>query len=195
MMKFLALALLFCGCTPKHDDQTAFNGFGLDSAMFSHFPVSAGYQVVHMAKASPVEERNENSGFYLKTLYKTSKPELERLIAELEKTSIKFESSLDSCLVYINRSNDLLGDTTLTCSSSYPIPVFVEAMVSYFDVENVFLSDDFSYYLIESKHGKFIADDLLSNELPMPHEWDHGISRGVAVSDKRSMALFWIDTW
>ena len=57
------------------------------------------------------------------------------------------------------------------------------------------LPEDFKIYVLEAKPGKYLEDKYLRNCECLPKKWKHGFSRGVAMSDKRHVIIYWVTVW
>ena len=62
-----------------------------------------------------------------------------------------------------------------------------------FDYEDI--KDDLTYYVIESKSGKYLPDSLLTMNEP-PYEYVYnGFSKGYAVSRNANLIVYWLIIW
>jgi hypothetical protein len=62
-----------------------------------------------------------------------------------------------------------------------------------FDYEDI--KDDLTYYVIESKSGKYLPDSLLTRQTP-PYDYIfNGFSRGYAVSRNANLLVYWLIIW
>ncbi|HRY98962.1 MAG TPA: hypothetical protein P5550_07875 [Bacteroidales bacterium] len=57
------------------------------------------------------------------------------------------------------------------------------------------LPNDFVLYVIEAKPGMFVDESLVTNAWFMPKEWEHGFSRGIAISENRGVIIYWLVIW
>ncbi len=57
------------------------------------------------------------------------------------------------------------------------------------------LSNDFKIYILDAKQGKFLKDKYLYDCECLPKKWKHGFSKGVALSDKRKVIIYWVTVW
>lgn len=86
-----------------------------------------------------------------------------------------------------------LAKNNLKKSEKLPIPLFD---LDYKDATICGLSEDFEILVLDAKPGKYIEDKYLydSSEC-LPYNWVHGFSRGVALSDKDSVVIYWVLVW
>jgi len=78
-------------------------------------------------------------------------------------------------------------------ATSFPIPLFeIDQFKS-----NTFsgLPEDFKIYVLEAKPGKYLEDKYLRDCVCLPEKWKHGFSKGVAMSDKRHVIIYWVTVW
>jgi hypothetical protein len=57
------------------------------------------------------------------------------------------------------------------------------------------LPKDFTLYIIEAKKGIMMKDIELTDGWFMPDNWKNGYSKGVALSTKRRIAIYWLNVW
>lgn len=113
----------------------------------------------------------------------------------------------DSCLLIVNRfvnknrhykvklTSDQLEMVDQDCyKGKYPVPNFWH---NEYSTEHTAckLPSDFDIYVFESKAGKYHKAENLTEGEFMPIRWKNGFSRGVAVSKKRSVIIYWLIIW
>jgi len=57
------------------------------------------------------------------------------------------------------------------------------------------LPKDFEIFVIDAKSGIFLDKKLLTDGRYMPNEWKNGFTRGVAISIKRNVIIYWLLIW
>ena len=57
------------------------------------------------------------------------------------------------------------------------------------------LPEDFKIYVLDAKQGKYLEDKYLYDCSCLPEKWKHGYSKGVALSDKRKVIIYWVTVW
>lgn len=115
--------------------------------------------------------------------------------------------STDSCLLVVNRfvnnenfykvqpPDEELKEIDNKCyNDKLPIPNFWHNKYTT-DNTSCKLPSDFFIFVLESKAGKFKSDEYLTNGKQMPDNWKNGFSRGIAVSKKRSVVIYWLIIW
>ena len=50
-------------------------------------------------------------------------------------------------------------------------------------------------YFIETKKGEFLENEELVKGLHLPKEWEHGLSRGIAVDTLEYRLVYWLVMW
>jgi hypothetical protein len=79
-------------------------------------------------------------------------------------------------------------------SYSLPVPNFWRSNFSS-DSTQCHLSENFKLFVIEAKKGKYLEDEFLTSGINMPPKWKNGFSRGIALSRKDLVAIFWVVIW
>lgn len=77
----------------------------------------------------------------------------------------------------------------------YPVPNFSNFTEYQSDATHCKLSDDFIILVLDAKPGKFLNEDNLTQGKYMPVDWKNGYSKGVAVSEKRKIIIYWVIIW
>jgi hypothetical protein len=121
--------------------------------------------------------------------------------------SIAHYASDDSCLLIVNRfaTKDRFYKIKLTneeketidkeCyKDKLPIPNFWDSQIIS-ERTDTKLPEDFIIYVLNSKKGKFVKQELLTDGSFMPTAWKNGYSKGIAISKKRKIIIYWIDIW
>jgi hypothetical protein len=73
------------------------------------------------------------------------------------------------------------------------LPIFEQNSIN-----DIGLTDDYKIYFIDSKQGKFINENYYETDTLitiMPKRWEHGYSRGYALSDKQKQIIYWVVVW
>ncbi len=78
-------------------------------------------------------------------------------------------------------------------ATSLPVPLF--EIDEYHGNTLSGLPEDFKIYVLEAKPGKYLEEKYLRNCTCLPAKWKHGFSRGVAMSDKRKVVMYWVTVW
>ena len=178
---------------PKKKLVTLYEKF--DKKHIIHFPSGDTYTLKKYSYLVPVEGINDNNGGYLKVMYSLKQDDLNELERQLNKKAITVNRHLDKCNALIERGSQSPKPELKLCDTIYPVPVFLEEM-DYFDVADYSsLPDDFQLYILEIAQGTFFQEDYLFDKMIMPSGWKHGLSKGVALSKEKSIAIFWLDIW
>lgn len=218
MNKYITLLLLaLCfGCTNKKKDKTieelilvelnvkyeeSISFFGKD--MVAHFP-----KKINDKSGSFTNSFSPELGNLELVLFNVLESNnISNIIKEFEDKSIAIYSASDSCLLVVNRfvsqnnhykvepTKEELQLVDKDCYSDlYPIPNFWHNDYTT-DKTECKLPKDFTIYVLESKHGKFVENNLLTDGRFMPDEWKNGFSKGVAISKNRNVIFYWLIIW
>lgn len=185
-IKFIVLILIiFCvKCNGKNDYTPK-----IDQDYLSHFPKKC--ELIKKIMFTPHRDSKSNKGFYLRKTCKVDN--VLRLIDDFGSKAIN-KNQNDYCVYEINRSD--IKDKLEYCDKEILlIPNFFQE-ADYFTKGSTFdLPKDFTIYVLELKKGKFIESVYLSDSLNMPDNWKHGLTKGVAISKKRNVAIYYLDIW
>jgi len=97
---------------------------------------------------------------------------------------------------YINENEIDLNLIDLQCyENKYPIPNFSNFSKYQTEKTDCKLKTDFTIYVLESRTGIFLDDKNLPESKFMPEKWEHGYSKGVAISEEREIIIYWIIIW
>jgi len=166
-----------------------------DDKHISHFPSIDTYSLKKYSYLVPVADIDDNKGGYLKVMYSLQQDEFDELESKLSQEAIAINFHSDECNVFIERGSQPPKMEFDMCKEIYPVPIFLEEM-DYFNVTDYHsLPNDFQLYILEVAKGNFFQEDYLFDKMIMPLDWKHGLSRGVALSKERMLAIFWIDIW
>lgn len=78
-------------------------------------------------------------------------------------------------------------------ANSLPIPLFE---IDGFKGDTQYgLTDDFIVYVMGAEPGRYMEDKYLHDCECLPENWKHGYSKGVALSDKRQVIIYWVAVW
>lgn len=186
---FLTILIISCGCSVNKNDVLDL----IDKDMINHFPKNCYFVSKNYLNPSYNEELN--SGFYYKIMCREDN--LEILKENIRSTAIKITKYNDSCNFILDRSKNkyMSFENCTTCINCLPIPRFLEEG-DYFNVnEQYHLPNDFDIYILEARKGKLLDNHLINDIINVPDNWQHGMTRGVAISDERKMVIYYIDIW
>ncbi len=117
---------------------------------------------------------------------------LEKRITEKEKEKFKnLTPAKDSCIIRIYANKYTYGFDKRglgNCISYIPVPDL--KLVSVLNP----VPDDYKYYLIELSHQTFINHKMYFRNY-LPDEWKNGMSRGIGISEKENIILYWLIMW
>ena len=79
--------------------------------------------------------------------------------------------------------------------SNYPIPNFYKLNLDNGERTRSQLSHDFKIIVIRSEKGLFGDFDKLADRRYVPKVWEHGFSKGIAISKKQALIIYWVAIW
>lgn len=177
-----------------------------DKNFTSHFPReihSNNYDVITHESV-----RKNDIGIYLYE-YDAKLERIDSLLNYYNDNSVKMYTNSSDCLLIVNRfeniktyeetDNIVLDYETRNKQNKscyrdeYPIPNFIDYRFLN-ENSNTFLGKDFNIYVLESGKKQFIKYDLIPNP-QMPEIWSNGFSKGVSISKKQNIVIFWSILW
>jgi len=205
MKRLLFISLiLFCGCEEPirvkviNDFNDSLSAY--DSSLVNHFPkLEVKDQLIYWGIRYPAATYAENyNGINL--IIKFPKERIIEIISAANENAIKIQPLFDSCSNVINYKESTHIDSLFKlhkCKDTinvFPISNFE------FTIKQEELSKDFYksaiVYLLDAKKGKFLEDEYLSkNGVGLPASWKHGYSKGVMISEKENIAIYWLEVW
>jgi len=78
-------------------------------------------------------------------------------------------------------------------NNKLPLPNFWDS--EYATNTETKLPKDFIIYVLNSKSGKYWDEKYLTSGKYMPKLWKSGYSKGVAISKKRNIIIYWFIIW
>lgn len=173
-----------------------------DKKLICHFPISLDTNV----KAISSSTASSANIFLLFTA--TKNDNIDSVYQHFNTLSLKKYSPGDSCLLVANRfENDSnfwklnkkdvkTKEINKQCyEDKLPVPNFYR-LDSYSTNKNECrLHSDFRIFVLDANLGKYKDINVLPDAWYMPKEWKHGYSRGVAISKKRKVIIYWVILW
>jgi hypothetical protein len=198
MKIYLIFSFFLLGCTQPTYLITGIDRFPKE--LVSHFPSdSKNFSILGFDESYPDVDFKLKEGAYYRAVYLVNS-NINFLINELDSLAISKHSYLDSCLLFLPM-RDFEGKYPIkpmfnNCndSSFIPLPRFINYIVDT-NLEDGLLKGDYIYYILSYKKGDYISTNLQFEEGVMPNNLNHGYSRGVAVSIKAKLAIYWLELW
>ena len=199
MKKIILLILsLFAIVCNTHEYSLENDLKSFDEKFVNHFPNQNNLKLKSYHYSYPQDSLVTNFGAFLTAEY-TISGSADSLINTYLDESIKICHHNDSCniilpVVYFS-NHTIENPILLPCDTEYiPVPNFRDNL---YDIDTTanFLPNDFTIYILEAKPGKYIRDGLLYKNNIMPASWEHGYTKGVAISKERMLAIYWIYIW
>ncbi|MFW5872889.1 MAG: hypothetical protein ACOCVN_02770 [bacterium] len=187
----LLFVAIICSCKSYHENEIFKY---INKNMISHFPENCDF--ISKNYLMPSYNEDLNSGFYYKIMCREDN--LSLLKENIISSAIYITKYNDSCSFIIDRSKNLYMsyEKCIYCTTNcFPIPRFIEEG-DYFNLnEQYTLPGDFDIYILEAKRGIFFDDHLINDKINVSESWKHGMTRGIAISDKRNIVIYYIDIW
>ncbi len=187
------LGITSCEVSKKPQELTGNKTF--DSLVNIHFPSQFLFEYEN--STLPVFEDEIylpddflNKGAYVRKSYKLSDSEAEQLTKTLKKTTSRIKHR-EACTLCAYKDNSIYR--TDCDINDPPLSVFFQER-QYFGITTEFLGDDFDIYIVDSKKGKYIPNRHLAKTICSEY-WSHGFTRGVAISKKKGLAIYWVQFW
>ena len=76
----------------------------------------------------------------------------------------------------------------------FPIPNFWQSKF-YNNESECNLEKGFKIYVLDSKPGIYVEEKYLSKYAYLPKKWEHGFSKGVAISEEQMAIIYWVIAW
>ena len=185
-----------------------------DSSLVSHFPKRLPdiYIFSTNVSLSKIDYKKE-TGFFnfytdLRILYSNKEySKIKKMFSSSSKAI--YNANSKNLLLIFSYSNELEVDGKIytdwesperqklakhnLLATSLPVPLF--EIDEYHGNTLSGLPVDFKIYVLEAKPGKYLDEKYLHECSCLPAKWKHGFSRGVAVSDKRKVVIYWVTVW
>lgn len=130
------------------------------------------------------------------------------LIDSISSISAAVYYSKDTCLLVVNRfhTEDQYWETIQLTENTrrlinrecykgkLPVQNFYSSRLATYETDYQ-LPKDFTLYVLDAKKGKYWDDQYLYGGKYMPPEWEHGYSKGIAISEKSNIAVYWFVIW
>ena len=172
-------------------------------AMVSHFPLKLdSSNITFTENYSP-----DLGNLELIVINRTEKSQLMSIISEFKDKAIGYYSAGDSCLLVVNRFatcdnyykakpyEEELHLINRDCySNKLPVPNFWHNEFTT-ETTSCSLPEDFTIYVIEADAGEYFDKKYLTKGDFMPSEWKNGYSKGIALSEKKQVIIFWLIIW
>lgn len=178
-----------------------------------HIPKEFGYDN-YITDAWSVDPSDE---FSIKLFTYISDKKVDKTIKKYTLKSEAIYSANQECLFILNRFSNMQNYGYLDISEvnqnlinrdcykdKYPVPNFwgkSEIQTDstkfhlYSDSTKTHLPADFKIYVFDAEPGKFLSKEKLTDGTFMPDKWKNGYSRGVAISKKRQVLVYWVIIW
>ncbi len=188
------LLLFFAGCYNNNRDLIYYHqaiSYISDTSLYNHFPVD------NIIKKNSIGiPCKGGTGLKIIIFLKKDDKQLNRFIKKHK--SLPTYTIKDSCTNYYLYEDDNLMQEYGNCiKKNPPVPNYRfwndpdETMFDYEDIKK-----DLTYYLLESKSGKYLPDSLLTKRYQPPYEYVwNGFSRGYAISKEANLIVYWLLVW
>lgn len=173
----------------------------LDINFISHFPSKIDTNNISMSGSIS----NTSNIISLEVTNRIKFDECVSLVKKYENIKLVKYKANDTCLLIPNRhitrknaTDDQARISTKNqfecCKFKTPVPNFW--MNTYVvEEEGINLSEDFVIYVLDAKPGIFTDKNHTGVCKDMPEKWENGFSKGVAISEERSVIIYWVIIW
>lgn len=177
-----------------------------DSSFYQHFPT----RVPNAYSQLTVSQNLSNSHPHIWLLCYDSDEHLDSLDRAL-KSKYKSYLSEDSCLTvieeHLNPKNWTEYDKSKYKPRIYeyrppncetgtpPMPKFYKDNWYQTNTTKIGLNPGWVLFVIEADSGIFMDRDKLPNGVNTPIEYEHGISKGIALNNEKNAIIYWADVW
>jgi hypothetical protein len=180
--------------------ESAIDFFGAENT--THFPETPDFTRYNFTESfSPIMGNLEL------VLWSKESANITEDLQELTNSAIAYYSASDTCLIIVNRfinQEDLhnakptLEELKLINRDCYmqKVPILNFWHNDYTTDDNrCRLPADFEIYVLDARSGPQIKKELLTDGQYMPTEWKNGMSKGIALSEKRGVVIYWVTIW
>lgn len=166
-----------------------------DSLVKLHFPskmteVQEVFLMPSLSEEFEIPDGILHNGIFLRRIYSLSHSELETI--QLDTKDAMFSAKHAHCC-FICDSYENTSYRTKCLNGEFPVSTFFQERAN-LGIDDPFLASDFDIYIIDAKQGEFVPNELMILE-NCEDNWDHGFTRGIALSQPRMIALYWVQIW
>lgn len=127
---------------------------------------------------------------------------------ELDKSKIAVYSSMDTCLLIVNRFETkqtsenrdmpIISDSSklnrVCYDKLFPIPNFFETPSANLNNESR-LQEGFLIYVLQADSNKYLSNFIMKPFNQVPTKWKNGYSKGVAINVQKKEVIYWSIAW
>lgn len=178
----------------------------VDTLFFSHFPrslerdefiaynFSARNDMSGHAKAWVVLRKSEEEIEILSKIYESNYHNIFDA-ANSNLLVINTWKSLKESGFSVSRDEKTMKRLEEAGKSEYPILNFYELNLDGEEKTRSQLSSDFKIIVFRAEKGIFGTFDELSDRNYVPKIWNHGFSKGIAISKQQKIVIYWVAIW
>lgn len=168
-----------------------------DVSEIAHFPKIL--QSKPSSIGSYLNFENNNVGFLL-SFFEVNDELFNSVIRDIEKMNVadKYQSNDNNLLYVIPKSDEFINSRQLDRNIDYSNKLPVADLNFYYYEDNTtieYLNNDFDIYVLEAKAGKLPQYPNLRPNMNMPEDWRNGFSRGISISKKGKVVVYWTVIW
>jgi len=172
-----------------------------DKTLYNHFPDEKETKFKDQIYIA-FPHVNGDTGLEIDILHKRNKKKVNEFKKELENKKLLKYTIKDTCTNYYFQYHSELYYETINkygeCMRyNAPVPHYIywlspgNIVFNYDDIK-----DDLTYYILEVRQGKYMADSLLNaKNKPLFDFAYNGCSRGYAVSENAGLIVYWLIIW
>lgn len=172
-----------------------------EDKMINHFP-----RTIDSNTISFTESLSPDFGD-IELIYTAKTTDLSLELKKIGRSPIAIYNADDTCLLIVNKyatsanyyklksPDNESNIKSLGCyKDKYPVPNFWHNDYTVEDTQCK-LPDDFKLYVLEANAGIYLNKKYLTDGKFMPDNWKNGYSKGVAISEKRKVIIYWVIIW
>ena len=206
--------ILLFGCVNNNDIETNYQSIKslLGNDFISHMPKQASRNTLYVqSNFESVKTNNANGNKYGFTPF--------RFFIVEQYSKVEFEKKLENVLnIYsivcdINDTNYVLVCSYINdswyfkikgCASGEESKIVFKRnyrnnnnniAIPFFNNDDIDNIRDFKIYLIAAESGTYLREYLPNNKNLLPKNWQHGYSKGFAISEKENIIVYWVMIW
>jgi len=168
-----------------------------EESEIAHFPKFL-HSEVNSIESNLIFENN-NVGFLLFE-FEINESLLDSIITSTEKMNVirKYHSNDSGLLYIIPRSDDFTNPRHLSSNVDYSNQLPVADLNFYLRESEYFsnyINNDFDIYVLEAKAEKLSKYAELPPNMNMSEKWRNGFSKGISISKKGKIVVYWTIIW
>ena len=163
--------------------------------LVDHFPINIKNSIYGYSYR---ETKNtfKNFGKSIDVVYILSKNDFEDYYYNNNLSTIS-KLDKDGKYEFFGDKSNIAFDGIVLYNDSIPLPSLISIEACFNDRDTIMerLPSDFEIYFIDANEGVYLSHDELIKDSIIPQPWQHGYSRGYAISKQRNALIVWLTFW